>query len=80
MLLIKIALSYRERRLCRGRRRYDNSCFGHADTPLPTEVCYFSGKQLGMGYFGGKTSAAVTEVPSPCCTQGLTYPGPSAPG
>lgn len=38
MLQIKIALYYRERRLCRGRRRNDNCCLGHADTSLPTEV------------------------------------------
>lgn len=38
VLLIKKTLYYRERRLCRGRRRYDNCCLGHADTSLPTEV------------------------------------------
>lgn len=77
MLLIKIALYYREGRLCRGKWRLDGCCHLAARRSLS----YFGWKQLGLGYFGGKPSPAGTRGAHPVLltrTARLTYPDPSA--
>lgn len=80
MCLIEIALYYRERRLCRGRRSVTTAALALLTPSCTQKFKLVWWKADGNGVFWGKTSPEVTEVSTPYCTQGLTYSDPSAPG